>query len=322
MFGDICSFLGGNPVRKIVSWILVGLGAFLLVTAVVAKVWAPDQVKRAPIDTDSTTRLSGTAAVVPTGATDVDVRAVSITESDSNKSDDDVAVYTNYTCLVLDNPGPDCGVKGTGDAADPNVISVGDPEAFATDRRTGVALNSDKYLPEGTPETHGLVNKFPFDTEKKDYQFWDGVLADTVTTTYEGTDDVNGLETYRFSYSVADADAEIAEGVEGTYSMDKTMWIEPTTGQIIDQEQHDVRAANGQTLLDVELSFTDKQVTTNVDDAEDNLSSLDLLTGTVPRIAFLLGPIVLIVGILGLVLGRRPEDNESAPTSHKVPTAV
>jgi stearoyl-CoA desaturase (delta-9 desaturase) len=41
-------------VRKIVSWILLGLGAFLLVTAIVATVWAPDQVKRAPIDTDST----------------------------------------------------------------------------------------------------------------------------------------------------------------------------------------------------------------------------------------------------------------------------
>jgi len=190
-------------VRKIVSWILLGLGAFLLATAIVATVWAPDQVKRAPIDTDSTTRLSGTAAVVPTGDTNVDVRAVSVTESDSNKSDDDVAVYTNYTCLVLDNPGPDCGRRGTGDNADPNVISVGTPEAFATDRRTGVAVNDSKYLPDGTPETHGLVNKFPFDTQKKDYEFWDGVLSDTVTATYEGTEDVDGLETFKFNLSVS-----------------------------------------------------------------------------------------------------------------------
>jgi hypothetical protein len=311
-------------VRKIVSWILLGLGAFLLVTAIVARVWAPDQVKRAPIDTDSTTRLSGTAAVVPTGDTNVDVRAVSVTESDSNKSTDDVAVYTNYTCLVLDNPGPDCGRRGEGDNADPNVISVGEPEAFATDRRTGVAVNGSEYLPKGTPKTEGLVNKFPFDTEKKDYPFWDDVLGDTVVGQYDGTDTIDGLDVYKFSYSVADADAEIAKGVDGTYSMDKTMWIEPKTGQIIDQEQHDVRSANGTPLLDVNLSFTDDQVQTNVDDAKANVSSLDLITSTVPLIGFILGPILLIAGAVGLSLSRRNDHghHNNSSSAAKVPTTA
>ena len=307
--------------RKIVSWILVGLGAFLLVTAIVASVWAPDQVKRAPIDTNSTTRLSGTAAVVPTGDTNVAVRAVSVTQSDSNKSTDDVAVYTNYTCLVLDNPGPDCGRRGEGKNADPNVINVGQPEAFATDRRTGIAVNDSEYLPKGTPKTEGLVNKFPFDTEKKDYPFWDGVLADTVDATYVGTDTIDGLDVYKFTYSVVNAAAEIADGIEGTYSMDKTMWIEPKTGQIIDQEQHDVRAANGTPVLDVELSFTDSQVKTNVDDAKSNVSSLDLITSTVPLIGFILGPILLIAGAIGLVLSRRSERGPSTRenTTARVP---
>ena len=214
---------------------------------------------------------------------------------------------------MLDNPGPDCGIQGEGDAADPNVISVGEPEAFATDRRTGVAINDSKYLPAGTPETQGLVNKFPFDTQKKDYEFWDGVLADTVTATYEGTEKVDGLETYKFNYSVVNAAAEIAKGVDGTYSMDKTMWIEPKTGQIIDQEQHDVRAANGTPLLDVQLSFTDDTVKTNVDDAESNVSSLDLITSTIPLIGFILGPILLIAGAIGLALSRR---SEGESTSH------
>jgi hypothetical protein len=305
-------------VRKIVSWILLGLGAFLLVTAIVATVWAPDQVKRAPIDTNSTTRLSGTAAAVPTGDTDVDVRAVSVTKSDSKKSDDDVAVYTNYTCLVLDNPGPDCGIEGEGDNADPNVISVGTPTVFATDRYTGMATMEGDYLPDGTPETEGLVNKFGFDTEKKDYPFWDGVLQRAVTATFEGTDTIDGLDVYEFNYTVVDEPAEIASGVEGNYSMDKTMWIEPKTGQIIDQEQHDVRSANGTTLLDVELSFTDDQVATNVDDAKANVSSLDLITGTVPLIGFILGPILLIAGAIGLVLSRRSEGT-SATRDHVAP---
>ena len=308
--------------RKIVSWILLGVGAFLLVTAIVASVWAPDQVKRAPIDTDSTTRLSGTAAAVPSGATNVEVRAVSVTESDSKKSDDDVAVYTNYTCLVLDNPGPDCGIQGEGEAADPNVISVGTPRAFATDRRTGLATMEGDYLPDGTPETDGLVNKFPFDTAKKDYPFWDGTLGDVVTATYDGTEKVEGLETYRFTYTLTDEPAEIAKGVEGIYSMDKTMWIEPKTGQIIDQEQHDVRGVGETTLLDVELSFTDDQVKTNVDDAEANISSLNLLTRIVPLIGFILGPILLVAGVIGLVLSRRSEHGETGPRPKRARTTA
>ena len=92
------------------------------------------------------------------------------------------------------------------------------------------------------------------------------------------------------------------------------MWIEPKTGQIIDQEQHDVRAANGTPLLDVELSFTDSQVKTNVDDAKSNVSSLDLITSTVPLIGFILGPILLIAGAIGLVLSRR---SERGPTTRE-----
>jgi hypothetical protein len=87
--------------------------------------------------------------------------------------------------------------------------------------------------------------------------------------------------------------------------MDKTMWIEPTTGQIVDQEQHDVRAVNGKNLLDVELSFTDAQVKTNADDASTNASSLELLTKTVPVVGLVGGVLLIALGVLLLVLGRR-----------------
>lgn len=295
--------------RKIVGWVLIGLGGFLLAAAVVATVWAPGQVKRAPLDTDSVTRLSGTAAVVPNGDKDVPVRAVSVTKADAKKSDDEAAVYVNFTCLVRDVPGtPDCGKEGTGENADPNVISVGEPAVFATHRNKGIAINKRTYLPKDAPETEGLVNKFPFDTEKKDYPFWDGVLGRTVTAEFQGTKTIKGLETYEFGYMLEGEAAEIASGVDGTYSMDKTMWVDPRTGQIIDQEQHDTRAAGETTLLDVQLSFTEEQVQANVDDAKDNIGSLDLLTRTVPLVGYIGGPILIVVGLLALLLpGRRRE---------------
>jgi hypothetical protein len=312
--------------RKIISWVLLGLGAFLLAAALVATVWAPDQVKRAPLDTDSTTRLSGTAQKLNTGTgeiDDLDVRAVSITEADSNKSDDDVVAYVNTSCLVIDVPDtPDCGEPGTGEDADPNVINISN-ELFATDRRTGVAVNGDDYLPEGTPEREGLQNKFPFDAEKKDYEFWDGILDRAVPATYEGTDEIEGLETYRYNMSVVEEEATVIGDVDGIYSLDKTMWIEPNTGAIIDQEQHDVRTLpNGDPLLDLQLSFTDEQVSANVDDASANVSSLTLLTKTIPLVGFIGGALCIIAGILLLLSARRKnEANHDHPQPTKTPVA-
>lgn len=300
--------------RKIVSWLLLALGGFLLVAAVVATVWAPGQVQRAPVDTDSTTRLAGTAEKLNPSegeVEDLDVRATSITEADSEASDDEVVVYTSTVCLVIDVPDtPDCGEQGTGDDADPNVITIS-TDVFATDRETGLAVNEGDYLPEDAEPHEGLMNKFPFGTEKKSYPFWDGVLKQAIPTEYVGTEDIDGLTVYEFSYSVSEEPAVVTGDIEGLYSMDKTMWIEPKTGQIVDQEQHDVRTLdNGDPLLDLQLAFTDDQVATNVEEAKDNVSSLELITGTVPLIGFIGGPLLIVIGLALLVSGRRSTSSD------------
>jgi hypothetical protein len=290
-----------GAVRKIVSWVLLMLGAFLLAAAVVATFWAGDRVERVPLDTDSTTHLTGTATVLPAGPGDYAIRATSFTRADSDASTDTVIVWENHSCLVMDIPDtPDCGDQGVGDDADPNVISISS-DFFATDRNTALAVDDpDKYLPEGTAEHEGLINKFPFRTEKKDYDYWDGTVGHTVPATYEDTDEIDGLEVYRFEMSVSDEPAEIADGVEGTYSNDTTMWVEPKTGAIIDQEFHDVRAVDGEPVLDLEMSFTDDQVAEYVDDANDNIQLIDLATVIVPWVGFIGGPILLVLGFLGL----------------------
>ena len=48
-------------VRKIIGWVLLALGTFLVAIGLMAALWAPGQVKRTPLDTDSATRLAGTA---------------------------------------------------------------------------------------------------------------------------------------------------------------------------------------------------------------------------------------------------------------------
>lgn len=293
--------------RKIIGWVLLGLGAFLLVTGLLATLWVPGQVEKTPLDVNSTTRLSGDADKYnpATGETEaIDVKATSITKADSKRSDDDVVVFVNTTCLVIDEGDvPDCV-----DADDPQARLVSaTSDVFSTNRYDAHAVNG-KYLPAGAEEKDGLVNKWPFNTEKKDYDYWDGLVGAPVTAAYDGTEDIDGLETYKFHVLLDETPAEVVEGVQGTYSQDKYIWIEPRTGAIVNQTQHETRTLeDGTMVLDLNLAFTEEQVATGVAEAKDNKSRIDMATGTLPLVGFIGGIIALLAGAF-LVFAGRKED--------------
>jgi hypothetical protein len=294
-------------VRKIIGWVLLGLGAFLLVTGLLATVWAPGQVERTPLDTNSTTYLSGNADKLnpATGETEaIDVKATSITKADSKRSDDEVIVFVNTTCLVIDEGDvPDCV-----DAEDPEARLVSaTSDVFATDRSDGLAVNG-KYLPAGAEEKEGLVNKWPFKAEKKDYPYWDGLLGETVTAAYDSTESLDGLETYKYRVLLEEVEADVVEGVQGVYSQDKFIWIEPRTGAIVNQQYHEVRELeDGTTVLDMEIGFTEEQVASGIKTTKDNKSQLDLVTGTLPLVGFIGGLLALLAGAFLVFAGRRDE---------------
>jgi hypothetical protein len=292
--------------RKILSPVLVGLGAFLLVAAVIAQVWAPGQIERTPLDTDNTTYLSGTAQVA--GGDDLKleetpVRAYSVNKVDTKSSDDDVAVWFASLCVVRDQG----GITGCVDADDPDgrLISA-DSDLFATDRHTALTVANGHYLPAGTPQEKGLQNKWPFGAEKKTYPVWDGMVGDAVDAKYTGTKKFDGLETYVYRADVSKDGVEVLSGVQGSYSQTSDYYIEPRTGAIIKQVVHQERVADGVgKILDLDLAFTDHQVQANVDDSRDNISSLRLIETFVPIIGYVGGGIALLVGLV-LMLRRRP----------------
>ena len=296
--------------RKIIGWVLLALGTFLIAIGLMAALWAPGQVKRTPLDTDSVTRLSGNADKLnpATGEVEnIDVQATSITKADSKLSDDNVVVFVNSTCLVIDDGSgelPDCV-----DADDPEKrLVTASTDVFATDRSDAMSVNGSSYLPPSAEEKEGLVNKWPFDAEKKTYPYWDGLLGAPVDATYDGTETLDGLETYRYHILVEEASTEVIEGIDGVYSQDKYIWIDPITGSIINQTQQEVRELeDGSPLLDLELAFTDDQVSANAADAEDNGSTLGLLTRTVPLIGLIGGVLALLVGVFLVWANARRE---------------
>ncbi|MFC4784671.1 DUF3068 domain-containing protein [Nocardioides sp. MAHUQ-72] len=284
--------------------VLVALGAFLIVAAVVAQVWAPDKVKRTPIDVNTTTYLEGQADKLnpETGKLENSaIYAIDVNKSDSNKSDGDVAVFVQTTCVVVDE-GQD---RVCVDDKDPRLITA-EIDTFATDRHTAESVPNDGYLPDDAVQHEGLVNKWPFDAQKQTYQYWEGTLGKAVDAVYERTDEVKGIEAYVYKITTKDAKTDVLEGVPGVYDDVKEIYVDPNTGSILNQVEDQQRyLEDGTKILDLQLEFTDGTQQAKVDEVDEKWGMIQLVVKTVPLVGYLVGIPVFLIGVALLLLQRR-----------------
>lgn len=298
---------------KWLGLVLIGLGAFLVVAAVMAQVWAPDVVKRTPIDVNETTNLSGHVQKFDPklGKLKSDpAYALILTKVDSKASDGDVAVFAQTTCVVVDDgTSPHVCVTDS----DPRLVSA-EIDIFATDRHTALAVNNPKYLPADAVPHEGLVNKWPFDAQKKTYPYWDYYLQKPLDAVYERTEDLKGMKTYVYKVTAKDAPLEIAPGVQGTYDVVKEIWVEPQTGGIVNQTEDQQRYVDGTKVLDLQLEFTDAQQAKFVKDVGDQRDKVDLLLNTVPIVGYAVGIPLLLIGFF-LVFRRRRDKGDGGGTA-------
>ena len=295
--------------RRVLAPILVGLGAFLLVAAIVLTVWAPDKVKRTPTDVDSITYLGGQAQKINLKKGELEsfpVKVASITRVDSKRSTDDVVVFSSVTCANKDEDLTEDCLKGK----DPRLVSNSE-DVFATDRLTAESVEDQaRYIPSGSTPHEGLVNKWPFDSERKTYDYWDSLLKETVEAEYVRTTTVEGLRVYVYEVTVPPTETVIAgEDTKGDYSTEKSIYVEPKTGAIVNQTQNEIRSLpDGTKVLDLQVEFTEDQVKKSVEETEDSLSTLTLATKTGPLVGYILGGLLLIAGLVLLALSRRDRD--------------
>jgi hypothetical protein len=298
--------------------VLAFLGGFLVVVAILAQFYASGQLMKTPLDVDNTTDLSGVVEL-SNGSKMVStpVKATSITHVDSAKSDDDVVVWVNSSCLVKDE----------GDVG--NCVSADDPQDrliqattdnFATDRVDALAVNDPKYLPADAQPHEGLVNKWPFESEKKTYPYWDSTLGKPVDAVYDRTDEVAGVEVYVYKITITDEPVELAEGVRGTYSADKEIYAEPLTGALLNQVEHrEQYTTDGKPFLVLDLAFTDEEQKETADDTAEKADQLNLLTKTVPVVGYAVGIPVLLIGLALMFLGSRTPEKSANHVEAKKP---
>ncbi|WP_161962294.1 DUF3068 domain-containing protein [Nocardioides speluncae] len=298
--------------RRTLGAILALLGAFLIILAILAQFWMPDRIKKAPLDTTETTRAAGTIQLSDGdgGLEESPVKGWSVTHADTDLSDGEVISYRESSCLVKDIGDP----TGCVEADDPQerLISAS-TEAFATDRRTAEAVNDPDYVPADAWEYRGLVNKFPFDAEKKTYKYWDGLIGETaddpdlgaVDAVFDRTEEKDGTELYVYKISFTDAAIQITDEVAGRYDDEKEVWVEPKTGSIVFQSDHQERrdAETGDTVLILDLEVTDEEFDEKLDEAKSSADKLNLVTKTIPLVGWILGIPLLLIGLALLWFG-------------------
>ncbi|MBM7510140.1 DUF3068 domain-containing protein [Nocardioides sp. 31GB23] len=287
--------------RKILGPVLLGLGGFLLIAGLLGLVWAPGVVEKTPIQVETITMLEGQAGKLDTSTGDLvdnPIFAISDTRTDTELSDDDAVAWLSTSCVMIDRGGDRVCDE---DSEDLITASV---DIFATDRVTALADNETLDLPADAVPHDGLVNKWPFGAEQETYPYWDGTVGQAVDAAYDRTESIEGTETYVYRVEIDEAPIEVAEGVPGTYTTVKEIFVEPQTGAILNQTEDQQRyLADGTPALDLQLAFTDEQVAQGVDDNAGDRQLLTLVTTVLPIVGFVGGAICLVAGLL-LLRGR------------------
>ncbi len=319
--------------RKL-SLALIAIGVFLIVLGPMVRFYAYPRLAVAPANQRSVTTLVGPDATIFDIATLQEITTDLTTKvntagdaSTPEKSEGDVT-YVNSTSTTSPNP----------EGGEP-IMRSRDVERMTFDAHTGEAnpnccgdFISDTEGVE-TPVSHtGLVAKFPFQTEKKTYPFWDSTLRKDAPIMYMGTGQVEGVDVYKFSQTIAPVQYDSMDvplsllGLEGDetvaaermYSNTRTLWVEPETGVILKRseavrETLDYEGESRVTLTEVTTGYDDKTVKKNADEYGSQATMLKLVRSTLPAVAFVLGLISLIAG---LVIGRR-RDDEDGSSSHE-----
>src|SRR5699024_9639429 len=142
----------------------------------------------------------------------------------------------------------------------------------------------------GQPIKHeGYTIKFPFDTQKASYQYWDYWAEKSMTMNYRKTTKIDGLTVYQFEGVTKKTPyapqphkempgfvfggAQHSKGVRvNWYFQDhRTIWVEPETGAFIKvreqihQTMTDPENDKTITAVKTDTVFTDKTVQDNVD---------------------------------------------------------
>jgi hypothetical protein len=321
-------------VKRVIGFVLAGLGAFLLVLAGMLKFYAVPQLAKAPLspgadepDGITVSVNEGTAVtlfnpgalatggdpirrnvpVVSTRFTRGDVQAAEAPEA----KDNNIAVYDSFSRLT--DP------EGT-------VLSAGTIRV-AFDRTSSELSECCGANVDGADVAFAGINplKFPFFVEKRSYDYFDTTILQAPPAEYVGEEELFGMNTYKFvqnipptQYTEIEVPGDLVGSEEASvvggrfYSNVRTLWVDPVTGSVIKgyEEQKQTLRVDGEdklVLVEANVGGTDAAVQQTVEDTQSTSNLLNMLNSTIPLVAAILGVLALVGGLL---LSRKPAEEE------------
>lgn len=309
--------------RRIFGLLLLGVGVFGLVVAGLVRFWVYPNGLKTPLNLDIPIIATGPAQVYDATAGQlrpVTLRADRTVRVDSSASDSKVVVVQERLCIVIQENNPPPCVSGT----DPRLLTY-TTDRVAAERKNAESVNNPKYGENVNGDTKvkhtGLSYKWPFHSKKTTvYQFFNPDVRFASPASYQGSEKIKGLTTYKYVSVTPTTDEDIFKGVPGTYDDTRTVWIEPLTGTIVKGVEHQVRkfrggSLDGQTAVDLTLTFDDKTITYQANKAKDGRKQIDLVSLWLPLIGLVVGVLALAGGIYLLFFAsrRHPPAEEAAP---------
>lgn len=330
--------------KKLLPLLLVGLGAFLVVTGLGSRYYAYERLAVMPLDA----QIDAVAATAPDApATYFDIAQlkevqggltnrtrirgdVAASKDASDETGQDAVVWASYACT-----GP----------SDEDCMKTYFPLSGALES-TAFAAHGSQVLDwdgayretngerDDAPDTSGYVFKLPFNAGKHDYTWYNADLGTSVPLHYDRQTTVKGLRTYRYTEDVEptkvgtiDLPGALAGSDEPTvtgdivYSAHLEMDVEPESGVAMTTVSSpdkwvEVDGTKVLTMIRGTFSLTDETVTDNVDTYKPLATQLKLVRTWVPLAAVAAGILALLAGLL-LMLRRRPTTEPGAPAQHE-----
>lgn len=308
------------------------LGAFVIALAALSKFYMYDQLAVVPLNQDTTSE-----ATTAPGADGefLDVAAGLKIAKSPLKNVKVVRGDVEASKKASKELGKDVAIWDIYDATDKSTFDFGSGETalsatedrVAFDRNTGEAVSykDTKSVADGEEvapgDFKGLYFKFPFDSQKKTYQFWDGTLRKATPAKYVGEGKVKGLKVYKYRQTIEpiktgtiDVPGSLIGEKASTVTADRiyssvtNYSVEPVTGVVIwgQTAQDSYLELNGERVLTTTkatLSYTDANVTKNVNDYKSKSTLLKAVKNWVPIGGLILGLVLIGVGLVAVRRG-------------------
>ena len=302
---------------RLMALAVMGLGAALLIAALLLTTYTAGKIEKIPLDIDKTLVSSGTGAALDPASlsatrfvVDKDVPLVSqqaiTVETPANAQ---VVTFQVGTSVRRTDRQQDSGLLLA--MVDTVTLDRRTAEAVSDDERPGGSVQKPRTFEDDKPSTNialpheGLAYRFPFNTEKKSYPFFDAIAQKPFDANYDGEDDVNGLSTYRFTQNVGyDADGKLVDpiryaslydrnedgevtaraelwGLPGDpyepitmtrfYAAQRTFWVDPVSGVIV-RAQERANHYYARDPLQPEMALADYKVTSTEQTVESQVA--------------------------------------------------